>query len=379
MPIGTEEYRQRLADIRARMAARALDAVIVYSWKRGQVRYVAGYAPNYVANVAAVVVPLEGEPSMYIRFPFDLERAQRMCWFADVRASGDVNAIGGDVAGDLRRRGVGDGARVGLVTGDGVMDEMPYTLYRQLTADLPGVAFVDARDLVMDVRRVKSPAEFALLRRSAQVADAAVESRVGGDGAGRGRVRRRGRRRRRGAFCGRDDVAAGDCAPGQPGADRPPDHQALPGDDITIFELAVEVDGYWTQVARAFAPGAPTRAQQAIYRAVYEAYQAEVEACRPGAPFGAIAQAAERVLEAHSFGAHSEHDYGHGIGLDLPEPPRIGVDDADTVEAGMVIVLHPAVRVPGVGGAFIGGTVLVHEDRAEAIHAIPAELPHASA
>ncbi|GAB4434592.1 MAG: hypothetical protein Kow00120_00960 [Anaerolineae bacterium] len=379
MRIGTEEYRQRLADIRVRMAARALDAVVVYSWKRGQVRYVAGYAPNYVANVAAVVVPLEGEPSMFIRFPFDLERAQRMCWFADVRASGDVNAIGRDVADDLRRRGVADGARVGLVTGDGVMDEMPYTLHQQLTADLPGVAFVDARDLVMDVRRVKSPAEFALLRRSAQVADAAVgaASAVMAPGVDEFAV-----------------VAAAEGAARSAGATTwlpaiahrasqeligPPDHQALPGDDMTIFELAVEVDGYWTQVARAFAPGAPTGAQRAIYRAVYEAYRAEVEACRPGAPFGAIAQAAERVLEAHGFGAHSEHDYGHGIGLDLPEPPRIGVDDADTVEAGMVIVLHPAVRVPGVGGAFIGGTVLVHEDRAEAIHAIPAELPHAGA
>jgi Xaa-Pro aminopeptidase len=155
----------------------------------------------------------------------------------------------------------------------------------------------------------------------------------------------------------------------------PPDSEALPADDMTIVEFAVEVEGYWTQVARTCAPGQPTARQKAIYHAVYSAYRAEVTACRPGAAFGDIARAAEESFAASGFGGLSEHDYGHGIGLDLPEPPRIGVDDTATVQAGMAIVLHPALRVPGVGGAFIGGTVLVYPDNTEEIHAIPAELP----
>jgi Xaa-Pro dipeptidase len=62
---------------------------------------------------------------------------------------------------------------------------------------------------------------------------------------------------------------------------------------------------------------------------------------------------------------------GHGIGIDLPEPPRIEDADLTRLEAGMALVVHPAVRVPGVGGAFLGGTVLVGEDGPEAIHSIP--------
>jgi Xaa-Pro dipeptidase len=62
---------------------------------------------------------------------------------------------------------------------------------------------------------------------------------------------------------------------------------------------------------------------------------------------------------------------GHGIGIDLPEPPRIEPEDLTRLEPGMALVIHPAVRVPGVGGAFLGGTVRIGEDGPETLHTIP--------
>lgn len=370
-----EEYQRRLNLIQARMAEQELGALLIYSWKRGQVRYLTGYTPNYVANVAAVILPADGNPVMFIRFPFDLERARRLCWFEDVRASGDVSGIGRDVTRHLLQSRLDSGTRIGLATGDGVMDELPYTLHHQITAALPGITWVDARDLVMGVRLIKSPAEFAALRHSAQVADAAVEAarsviKPGTEefvvaAAVESAARSRHATTWLTAIAGR----ASRNLIGPPGAEN------LPGDDMTIVEFAVEVEGYWTQVAQTFAPGQPTTQQKDIYCAVHNAYQAEVNVCQPGAALGDIARAAEDSFAARGFGGYSEHDYGHGIGLDLPEPPRIGVDDTTTVQAGMVIVLHPALRVPGIGGAFIGGTVLVHPDHTEEIHTIPAELP----
>jgi len=377
MPSEVQEYHRRLDAIHARMHAWNLDALVVYSWKRGQVRYVTGYTPNYVANVAAVVISLTNDPVMFIRFLFDLERAQRECWFAEVHASGDIARLGKDITGHLRDLGLARGARIGLVTGDGVMDELPYTLHAQMCADLPGAEWIDARALVMEVRKFKSAAEFDALRRSAQVANTAVEAACqhitpGGDefavvAAAEGAARTAHATGWLAAIAGRASAEL----------IGPPECKPLPADDMTIFEFAVEVDGYWTQVAQTVTLGPATAQQRAIYRAVYGAYRAEVKACRPGAPLGAIARAADAALDASDFGEHSEHDYGHGIGLDLPEPPRIGADDNDIVQPGMVIVLHPALRVPEIGGAFIGGTVLVHADHTEEIHNIPPELPEA--
>ncbi len=374
MSIDLAEYQRRLSLIQARMEKQALDALLVYSWKRGQVRYLTGYTPNYIANVAAIVLPAQGNPEMFIRFPFDLERAQKACWFEAVYASGDISAMGRDVVRCLRDRGLAGDKRIGLVTGDAVMDELPYTLYQQIVTDLPRVAFTDARNLVMAVRQFKSPAEFEMLRRSARVADAAVEAARREITAGANEfvvvAAAEGAARAQGATTWLPAIA------GRASRELigPPESEPLPVDDMTIFEFAVEVEGYWTQVARTFTTAPPTAEQKAIYRAVYQAYQAEVRACRPGEGFGAIARAAEAALAASGFGEHSEHDYGHGIGLDLPEPPRIGMDDTETVQPGMVLVLHPALRVPGIGGAFIGGTVLVNDASTVEIHTIPPEL-----
>jgi Xaa-Pro aminopeptidase len=134
--ISVAEYEERLRLVRQEMTKLELDALLVYSWKRGQVRYISGYKPDYVANVAMVVVPLSGMPTLLIRFPFDLERARKMSWFDDIRASGDFAGLARDCVAVLRERGA-NLHRIGLVTGDFVVDEMPRSLYEMSKTALP--------------------------------------------------------------------------------------------------------------------------------------------------------------------------------------------------------------------------------------------------
>ena len=374
MMIAQEEYVARLTRIRRAMADEGLDALLVYSWKRGQVRYVSGYAPNYIANVAIAALPLRQDPTLFIRFPFDLERARAMCWFDDVRASGDVGAVGRDAATRLRELGL-DRGRIGLVTGDGVMDELPYTLYLQLRDDLPEAAFSDARGLTMDIRLIKSPAEFALLKQSARVADAAVAAGEEALAPGVNEYAVVAAAEAAARAAGAEDWLVVIASRGTQELIGPPEDKTIEPGAVVIFEAAAQVGGYWTQVARAFVVGEPTPEQRAIYQAVHRAYLAAVDAARPGRTLGTVGRAACAVLDAAGYADHIEHDVGHGIGLDLPEPPRVGLSDDVPIQEGMVLVLHPAVRVPGVGGAFVGGTVLVTTDGPVPIHEIPGRLP----
>jgi Xaa-Pro dipeptidase len=373
MTISKDEYAGRLSRIRQAMADEGLDALLVYSWKRGQVRYVSGYTPNYIANVALVVIPRHEDPTMFIRFPFDLERAQAMCWFDDVRASGDVAAVGRDAATRLRDLQL-DRGHVGLVSGDGVMDELPYTLYDQLRGDLPQVAFSDARKLTMGLRLIKSPAEFNLLEQSAKVADAAVEAAGATIAPGVGEYALVSAAEATARAAGADGYLVAIAGRGTQELIGPPEDKQIEPGAVVIVEVAVQVDGYWTQVARAFVAGEPTAEQHAIYETVYRAYSSAVGAVSIGQPLGVVAEAAYAVLNTAGYADYIEHDVGHGIGLDLPEPPSARVGADLPIREGMVLVLHPAVRVPGVGGAFIGGTVLVTQDGPVAIHQIPARL-----
>lgn len=370
MSITKEEYMARLTRIRQAMADEGLDALLVYSWKRGQVRYVSGYAPNYVANVAMAVIPQRQPPTLFIRFPFDLERARAMCWFDDVRASGDVSAVGRDAAARLRELKL-NRSRVGLVSGDGTIDELPYTLYQQLRDDVPDATFSDARSLVMDVRLTKSLAEFTLLERSAEVADAAVaagEAVLASDISEYTIVAAVEAAAR---AAGADDYLVAIASQGTRELIGPPENKVIEPRAVVILEVAPWVEGYLTQVARTFVVGEPSAEQRAIHEAVHRAYLAAVDAACPGKTLGAVGQAAYAVLNAAGYASYVEHDVGHGVGLDLPEPPSVELGSDFVIQEGMALVLHPAVRVPGVGGAFVGGTVLITKDGPVPIHRIP--------
>lgn len=373
MDISPEEYSSRLSLIQQAMDDASLEGLLVYSWKRGQIRYVSGYTPNYVANVGMAVVPLHGDPTLFIRFPFDLERAQTMCWFADVRDSGDIPTMVQDVISRLSELHL-DQSPIGIVGGDNTMDELPYTLFKQLQGALPAVRFRDVRQFLMDIRLTKSPAECALMRRSASVADAAIAAseRVLAPGASERSVVAAAEATAR--SLGAEDFLIAIASRSAEEQIGPPEDKSLESGQLTILEAAVQVDGYWTQVARTFSIGEFTPQQASVYRATFDAYRAAVEAAAVGVPLGRIHEAACAVLEAAGYADHIRHDMGHGIGLDLPEPPKIDAGAKAPVQAGMALVLHPALRVPQVGGAFVGGTVLITKDGPVPIHHIPEGL-----
>jgi Xaa-Pro aminopeptidase len=373
MEILPEEYNSRLSLIRQAMDNADLEGLLVYSWRRNQIRYVSGYAPNYVANVGMAVVPLREDPTLFIRFPFDLERAQAMCWFADVRDSGDIPEMVQDVVSRLSELHL-DQSSVGIVGGDNTMDELPYTLFKQLQDALPAVRFRDVRQLLMDIRLTKSPSECSLLRRSASVADRAIvaSEKVLIPGASERSVVAAAEAEAR--SLGAEDCLIAITSRSAEEQIGPPEDKRLESGHLTILEAAVQVDGYWTQVARTFSVGEFTPQQAYVYRATYDAYQAAVEAAVAGVPLGRIHQAACAVLEAAGYADHIKHDMGHGIGLDLPEPPKLDAGAQAPLQAGMALVLHPALRVPHIGGAFVGGTVLITEDGPAPIHHIPEGL-----
>ena len=77
----------------------------------------------------------------------------------------------------------------------------------------------------------------------------------------------------------------------------------------------------------------------------------EVAALRPGTAVDDVVAAGVRHLA----------DFGHGVGADTPEHPRLLYGTGRRIEAGMVLAVHVAVRRPGAETAFIGGPVVLDE------------------
>jgi len=148
----------------------------------------------------------------------------------------------------------------------------------------------------------------------------------------------------------------------------PPESRTMGEEEMLVMEIAVQVGGYYTQVPGVFHTGTPTSEQREMYEVAYQGYLAGIQAARPGNTVGDVARAELTALEDADWLDWHEYDLGHGDGLDHPEVPAITPASDMPVEEGMVLCIHPGLRKPGVGGVFVGGTVLVGEEEAIPLH-----------
>ncbi len=94
-----------------------------------------------------------------------------------------------------------------------------------------------------------------------------------------------------------------------------------------------------------------------------EAQQAAVEAVTSGVSCGEVDEAARSVLRREGLAEAFSHSTGHGVGLEIHEPPRIGAGQTTRLLPGMVITIEPGVYLPGKFGIRIEDMVAVTANR----------------
>jgi Xaa-Pro aminopeptidase len=92
---------------------------------------------------------------------------------------------------------------------------------------------------------------------------------------------------------------------------------------------------------------------------VLEAQENGVNAVAPGASCAEVDEAARSILRREGFGEAFSHSTGHGVGLEIHEPPRVGVGQATRLVPGMVVTIEPGVYFAGQFGIRIEDMVAV--------------------
>jgi Xaa-Pro aminopeptidase len=133
-------------------------------------------------------------------------------------------------------------------------------------------------------------------------------------------------------------------------------------------------DGYCSDMTRMLFLGTPGTKVKRAYRAVLEAQLAAIDAVRAGAATARVDRAARQVLKGYGLERAFVHSTGHGLGLEIHEPPRIGKRDKSKLAAGMAITIEPGVYIEGFGGIRIEDTVVVTESGCEILTPTPKEL-----
>jgi Xaa-Pro aminopeptidase len=162
-----------------------------------------------------------------------------------------------------------------------------------------------------------------------------------------------------------DSIVAGGPRSALPHAQ--PTAAKLQNGQLVVVDMGAIQDGYCSDMTRMLFIGTPTAKVKRLYAAVLEAQLAAVAAVRPGVLATKVDRAARQVLKGHGLDRFFVHSTGHGLGLEIHEPPRIGKRDKTRLEAGMAITIEPGVYLEGYGGIRIEDTLVVTENGAEVI------------
>jgi Xaa-Pro aminopeptidase len=118
----------------------------------------------------------------------------------------------------------------------------------------------------------------------------------------------------------------------------------------------------------------PPEGFEHAYATVKEAQAAAVEAVRPGLEAQEVDRTARTIVDAAGYGERFIHRTGHGIGLELHEPPYMVEGDATVLEQGMTFSVEPGIYLEGRFGIRIEDIVAVTADGADRLNRSTREL-----
>ncbi|MEK7077249.1 MAG: M24 family metallopeptidase, partial [Patescibacteria group bacterium] len=153
-----------------------------------------------------------------------------------------------------------------------------------------------------------------------------------------------------------------------------------------IFPLSLRTH-YYSDETRTLFKGEPSDDIKKMYAAVYEVQAGAIGEIRAGARGREIYEWVKESFAERGFPTqvHAERiegfipGGGHGVGIDVHEPPRIGASD-EVLEAGNVVTVEPGLyyargrdHIPA-GGIRIEDTMVVEKDGARILTRFPKDL-----
>ncbi|MCH8617985.1 Xaa-Pro peptidase family protein [Undibacterium sp. TS12] len=141
-----------------------------------------------------------------------------------------------------------------------------------------------------------------------------------------------------------------------------PSNLSLRHGDLVVIDFGAVINGYRSDMTRSFVAGKPNAKQTAIYRTVQRAQQAAFEQLRAGQAAVDVSSAAAAIIRDSEFAAFTSTGLGHGVGLQLHEPPFISPVCQDILQRNYVVTIEPGIYIPGYGGIRIEDDVVITGD-----------------
>lgn len=249
-----------------------------------------------------------------------------------------------------------------------------FTIFSEL---LSGVELVPTSGLVEGLRIVKDEGELAILRKAANIADAAFAHILGFMKPGMSELEvsleLETFMRKQGAKSSSFEiiVASGhrSALPHGKASEKVLEH----GDFVTL-DFGAYYQGYCSDLTRTVVLGEVSEKQREIYEIVREAQEHAVAMIKAGLTGIQADKLARDIIAAKGYGEQFSHTLGHGLGLAVHEAPSLSIRGDHVLQPGMVVTVEPGIYLPNFGGVRIEDDIVITEHGNEVLTQSPKEL-----
>jgi Xaa-Pro dipeptidase len=352
------EFEKRTGRAQKIMDRHGFDALLLTA--PPNVRYFTGFDSQFWESPTRpwfVVVPREGAPIAVIPEIGAPEMA--LTWIKDIRTwaapnpeDDGLSLLKSTIESLPRKHG-----KVGAEMGREMALRMPVAEFLQLRGSL-GLSLGNGSPCIWEIRMVKTEAEIAHIHYICQIASDAYEalpSQISIGESEREIVRKL-----------RIDIArrGADSTPFMPAISGPggvaqivcgPHDRLIENGDVLFIDTGSTFDGYFCDFDRNYAVGQVSDDAKRVHEALWLATEAGIAAAVPGAKTDDVWRAMATIIEAAGAIGNNVGRLGHGLGMQLTEPPSHRLGDGTLIVENMVLTIEP-------GMEYAPGKMIVHEE-----------------
>lgn len=249
--------------------------------------------------------------------------------------------------------------------------------YELLQKYAPGLQTAEAEPLVMALRLVKDDREIAAMQKAIAVSERAMERLLPRLKVGMTEKQVAAMLTQLQLEEGAEMLAFSPIvSTGENGASphAVPTERPLQSGDLLVIDWGCTVDGYPSDITRTFAVGQIDDELRHIYETVQQANAAGIAAAQPGATGQDVDTAARNIITEAGYGRYFIHRTGHGLGVEVHEPPFMMQGYTAPLAPGNVFTVEPGIYLPGHGGVRIEDDVVITPDGAQVLTSFPKNL-----
>ena len=134
-----------------------------------------------------------------------------------------------------------------------------------------------------------------------------------------------------------------------------PTDKLISSGDFLFIDTGSTFDGYFCDFDRNFAIGTASDELKRTNEILWHATEEGIKNLVPGVKTQDVWKKINKKIEDFGFMVKGEGRYGHGVGLQLTEPPSISSFDNAIIQENMVLTIEPSIE-------YKPGKIIVHEE-----------------